>query len=169
MGFRYGGEGKRPMNRRYVYGAVPAIPRLACAGSRHREEGSHPGTATAKPAGRSVPHESIRRWTRPRALAFEEPCALAEERFQVGYTDGWRSIILGFGVTWEEAFGLADQTPIDTSEESWWGPHPHGIQQRHASWCRAGASCTCSSIRRTHAEEQCLVTAGAVAQPIELR
>src|SRR5262249_35606063 len=85
---------------------------------------------------RQAIHESIRRWTQARAFAYEEPCALAEERFQVGYTDGWRDIILGFGATWEEAFGLADQTPIDTSEESWWGPHPYGIQQRHGSWCR---------------------------------
>jgi hypothetical protein len=101
---------------------------------------------------RQAIRESIRRWTQARAFAYEEPCALAEEQFQVGYTDGWRDIILGFGATWEEAFGLADETPIDTSHESWWGPHPDGIQQRHASWCRAGASCTCSSIRRTLSE-----------------
>jgi|SRR6516162_11142468 len=67
---------------------------------------------------RQAIHESIRRWTRARAFAYEEPCALAEERFQVGYSDGWRDIIRGFGATWEEAFGLADQTLIDTSEES---------------------------------------------------
>jgi len=67
---------------------------------------------------RQAIRETIRRWTLARAFAYEEPCALAEERFQVGYTDGWRDIILDFGATWEEAFGLADQTPIDTSEGS---------------------------------------------------
>jgi hypothetical protein len=66
----------------------------------------------------------------------------------LGYTDGWRDIILGYGATWEEAFRLADPTPIDTSEEGWWGPDPNGIQQRHAAWCSGGAECTCSSIRR---------------------
>jgi hypothetical protein len=96
--------------------------------------------------------ESIRRWTLQRAFAYDDPCALPEERFQVGYTDGWRDIILGFGATWEEAFRLADQTPIDTSDESWWGPHPDGIQQRHAAWCDRGADCTCNSIRRTYVE-----------------
>ena len=100
--------------------------------------------------------ESIRRWTLARAFAYEEQNAQAKERFQVGYTDGWRDIILGFGRTWEEAFRLADQTLIDTSQEYWWGPHPDGIQQRHAAWCRGGAGCTCSSIRRTYAEAQCL-------------
>ena len=43
----------------------------------------------------------------------------------VGYCDGWRDIIIGYGRTWEEAFRLADQTPIDTSEEG--GPDPNGI------------------------------------------
>jgi hypothetical protein len=41
---------------------------------------------------RQAIHESIRRWTLARAFAYAEPCALAEERFQVGYTDGWRDI-----------------------------------------------------------------------------
>jgi hypothetical protein len=95
--------------------------------------------------------ESIRRWTLARAFAYEEQSASPEERFQVGYTDGWRDIILGFGRTWEEAFRLADQTPIEISQEFWWGTHPDGVQQRHASWCRAGAACTCSSIRRANA------------------
>jgi hypothetical protein len=72
--------------------------------------------------------ESIRRWTLARAFAYEEQHAPPEERFQVGYTDGWRDIILGFGKTWEEAFRLADQTPIDISQEFWWGPHPDGVQ-----------------------------------------
>jgi len=67
---------------------------------------------------RQAIRETIRRWTLARAFAYEEPCALAEERFQVGYTDGWRDIILGFGTTWEEAFRLADQTPIDTVRSS---------------------------------------------------
>jgi hypothetical protein len=61
--------------------------------------------------------ESIRRWTLARAFAYEERNAPAEERFQVGFCDGWRDIVLGFGATWEEAFRLADQTPIDTSRE----------------------------------------------------
>jgi hypothetical protein len=111
---------------------------------------------------RQAIHESIRRWTLARAFAYEERNLLAEERFQVGYTDGWRDIILGFGATWEEAFRLADQTPIDTSEKFWSGPHPDGIQQRHANWCDAGANCTCSSIRRAvwRATQSCLAAAG---------
>jgi hypothetical protein len=70
---------------------------------------------------RQAIQESIRRWTLARAFAYEEQNAPADERFQVGYTDGWRDIILGFGATWDEAFRLADQTPIDTCTILWWG------------------------------------------------
>jgi hypothetical protein len=105
---------------------------------------------------RDAIQESQRRWTFQRAFAYTEPCAPAEERCWVGYCDGWRDIILGFGPTWEEAFRLADHTPIDTSQQYWWGPDPDGVQQRHAAWCSGGRSCTCSSMRRTYAGAECL-------------
>ena len=95
--------------------------------------------------------ESQRRWTFQRAFAYKETDAPAEERYWVGYTDGWRDVILGYGATWEEAFCSADQTLIDTSQQYWWGPHPDGVQQRHAAWCSGGAGCTCSSISRANA------------------
>jgi hypothetical protein len=111
--------------------------------------------------------EAQRRWTFQRAFAYRETYAPAEERCWVGYTDGWRDIILGYGATWEDAFRLADQTPIDITEQYWWGPHPDGVQQRHAAWCSGAsfpevahcnfaAGCTCSSIRRSNAEAECL-------------
>jgi hypothetical protein len=103
--------------------------------------------------------ESIRRWTLQRAFAYDDRCAPAKEQFQVGFCDGWRDVLLGFGASWEEAFRMADRTHIDTSEPDWWGPHPDGIQQRHAVWCSGGAECTCSSLRRAYAEDRCLVTA----------
>ena len=100
--------------------------------------------------------ESQRRWTFQRGFAYRETHAPAEERYWVGYCDGWRDIILGYGPTWEDAFRLADQTPIDITDQYWWGPDPDGVQQRHAAWCSDGAGCTCSSIRRTYAEIECL-------------
>jgi len=103
---------------------------------------------------RQAIHESKRRWTFQRGFAYKEPCAPAEERCWVGYTDGWRDIILGYGATWEDAFRLADETPIDITEQYWWGPHPDGVQQRHAAWCSGAAGCTCSSMRRTYAEAE---------------
>jgi hypothetical protein len=83
-----------------------------------------------------------RRWTPAHAFIY----APHGKPFQVGYCDGWRDVILGFGPTWEDAFRLADLTVIDTSAPRWWGPHPDGIQQRRAVWCFGGDFCTCNAI-----------------------
>jgi hypothetical protein len=66
--------------------------------------------------------EAIRRWTLARAFACSDPCVPAEERFQVGYTDGCRDIILGFGAAWEEAFRLACEPPSMTLKNIGGGP-----------------------------------------------
>ena len=69
--------------------------------------------------------QALLRWEF-RAFNYDEGSAADKsERFKCGYCDGWRDVVLGVGATWEEAFRVADLTPIDSSRPHWWVSRPH--------------------------------------------